>query len=171
LEGDLPDSLVGAIARKYMRDAFRQGKYSEGLFAGAQSFVATLGEKRGFSVEGLDPGYAVRAPERTADPRRTRPRQGSISFCGLAFIILIVLFFLMAGRRKGGGGGGSGCLNLLLLNSLLNSGGGRGSSGWGGGGFGGSSGSGGWGGGGGGGFGGFSGGGGDAGGGGASFDW
>ncbi|HVF51584.1 MAG TPA: TPM domain-containing protein [Pyrinomonadaceae bacterium] len=171
LEGDLPDSLVGAVARKYMREPFQRGQYGAGLLAGAESFIATLGQKRGFSVEGIDPGFAVAEPRQTGYPQRgsrgSRPKQGSFSVCGIAFIVLIILFFMMAGRGRGGGGG-SGCLNLLLLNSLLNSG--RGGSGWGGGSFGGSGGSGGWGGGSGG-FGGFSGGGGDAGGGGAGFDW
>lgn len=168
MEGDLPDSLVGAVARKYMREPFQRGQYGAGLLAGAESFIATLGQKRGFSIEGIDPGFAVAEPRQTGSRQRgSRPRQGGLSVCGIAFIVLIILFFMMAGRGRGGGGG-SGCLNLLLLNSLLNSG--RGGSGWGGGSFGGSGGSGGWGSGSGG-FGGFSGGGGDAGGGGAGFDW
>ena len=165
LEGDLPDSTVGSIARQHMREPFRQGNYSEGLLRGVMAFVATLAEKRGFSVEGIDPGMAYREPARTQRERRTRRPQSGFSFCGVGLILLVVLLFIFASGRRGGGGGG-GCLNLLLFNALLNaaSSGGR-SSGWGGGSFGGG---GGWGGGG---FGGFSGGGGDAGGGGAGFDW
>jgi len=160
LEGDLPDGPVGEIQRRYLPGAFRQGHYSEGITAAVQAFVATLAEKRGFNVEGIDQSYAYRA----APARTGRAGRGGISPCMIIFIIVIVLIFLLSNRGRGGGGGG--CLNLLLLNSLLNSG--RGSGGWGGGDFGGG---GGWGGGGGGGFGGFSGGGGDAGGGGAGGSW
>lgn len=164
LEGDMPDNLTGQITRNNLVPAFREGRYGEGLFTTAKVYVETMAAKRGFSAEGLDPG----ATQEIAQPRTrrtSRPQQGSLSFCGVAFIILIVLIFLMSSRGRGGGGGG--CLSLLLLNSLF-SGGGR-SSGWGGGGFGGGGG-GGWGGGDGG-FGGFSGGGGDAGGGGAGGSW
>lgn len=159
LEGDLPDSVVGGIQRQYMVPAFRAGNYSEGIMNAVVAFVATMADKRGFSVEGIDQSYAYRQPQRTNQP------SGGLSPCVMLFIIAIILIFLMS--RRGGRGGG--CLNLFLLGSLLNSGG-RGSSGWGGGGFGGG-GSSGWGGGGGGGFGGFSGGGGDAGGGGAGGSW
>lgn len=157
LEGDLPDGPVGEIERRYLPGAFRQGHYGEGIAAAVQAFVATLAEKRGFNIEGIDQSYAYRE----APVQAVRARRGGISPCMIIFIIFIVLILLRSGR----GGGGGGCLNLLLLNSLFNSG--RGSGGWGGGDFGG----GGWGGGGGGGFGGFSGGGGDAGGGGAGGSW
>lgn len=156
LEGDLPDGLVGEVGRR-MRDPFRAGNYGEGLVTAVQTIVATLAEKRGFSIEGIDQRYAYRQPQR---PPPRRQSSGGISPCVIIFIIVIILILLA------GAGGGGGCLNLLLLGSLF-SGGGRGgssSSGWSGGGFGGSSG------GGGGGFGGF-GGGGDFGGGGAGGSW
>ena len=151
LEGDLPDGLTGEIGRR-MREPFRRGDYSAGLMTAVQTFVSTLAEKRGFSIEGIDQSYAYRG----SDPASRRSR-GDTSFspCTL-LIILIVAIVLLSILSRGGGGG---CLNLLLLNALLNSGGGR-SSGWSGGGFGGS----------GGGFSGF-GGGGDFGGGGAGGDW
>lgn len=155
LEGDLPDGLVGELGRR-MREPFRRNDYSGGLMAAVQTFVATLGEKRGFSIEGIDQSNAYRAPTRTRDSGRS---SGGLSPCMIIFIILIILIFLLSSRGRGGG-----CLNLFLLGSLFNSGsrGGWSSSGWGGGGFGGSSG--------GGGFGGF-GGGGDFGGGGAGGSW
>ena len=170
LEGDMPDSLVGSIARKYMRPPFQQGNYDKGVTDGVLAIAATLGEKRGFSVEGIDQSYVYREPRQTQRTRGRRSAGGGLSVCGIAFFVLIILIIIMASGRRGGGGGG--CLNLLLLNALFNAGSGRGSSGWGfgSGGFGGGRGGGGWGGGGGG-FGGFSGGGGDAGGGGAGFDW
>lgn len=157
LEGDLPDGYAGAVGRR-MRDSFRANRYGEGISLAVQTIVATLGEKRGFSVEGIDQSNALR--EQQPPSRERAPRQSSLSMCGIALIIIVLIIIFSS---RGGGGGAGGCLNLLLLNSLLSSAG-R-SSGWGG-----SSGGWGGGGGGGGGFGGF-GGGGDFGGGGAGGDW
>jgi uncharacterized protein len=162
LEGDLTDATVGSIQRERLVPAFRQGQYSQGIYDTAMAYIATLSEKRGFSIEGMDQRYAYR-PRTTSAPAKG----GGISACGVLLIILLVLIILMMNR---GGGGGGGCLNMLLLGSLLNSGRGwGGGSGWssGGWGSGGSS----WGGGGGSDWGGFSGGGGDAGGGGAGGGW
>lgn len=161
LEGELPDGIVGQLQRQYLVPAFKQGDYSKGIYDTMMAYIATLADKRGFNVEGLDKRYAYRGePARNSG---TRSSGGGLSPCLVIFIIVII--FLLLSRRGGGRGGG--CLSWFLLSSLLNSGG-RGSSGWGGGGFGGGS----WGGGGGGGgWGGFSGGGGDAGGGGAGGSW
>lgn len=175
LEGDLPDGLVGQIQRERLVPAFRQANYSKGIFDTIQAYVATLGAKRGFNIEGIDQRYAYRAEER---PRtNTRPTRNSlgITCCGVIGVVILIIVLSAAsrggGRRGGrGGGGGGGLLQALLWGSLLSgmSSGGRGSSGWGGGGgFGGSS----WGGGGGGGFGGGFGGGGSFGGGGAGGSW
>jgi uncharacterized protein len=159
LEGDLPDGYVGEVARR-MRDPFRAGNYGEGVMNAVETLIATLGQSRGFSIEGIDQRQAYRGP--------SGPRGGggqSLGFPKICLFLLIIFFVIFIFSRGGRGGGGGGCLNMLLLGSLLNSGGSR-SSGWGGGGFGG----GGWGGGGGGGGGGF-GGGGDFGGGGAGGSW
>jgi uncharacterized protein len=171
LEGELPDGVVGQIQRDYLVPQFQRGDYSKAISDTVEAYVATLAEKRGFSVEGIDQRKAYHAPTSSSGGRQSR----GLFSGGTLFIILIVVVFLLissrGGGRSGGGCGGGGCLNLLLLNSLFNSGRGGwgGSSGWGGGGFGGG---GGWGGGGGGGdWGGFSGGGGDAGGGGAGGSW
>lgn len=169
LEGDMPDGLVGQIQRERLVPRFKQQQYGAGIAETIETYVATLAQKRGFSVEGIDQRRAYREPQPRDSGGRssTKFSRGSMTI----FIIVIVIFFLLVSRGGGGGGSGCGCLNLLLLNSLLGGGsrGGWGSSGWGGGGFGGSSG---WGGGGGGSdWGGFSGGGGDAGGGGAGGSW
>lgn len=172
LEGDLNDGLVGQIQRERLVPQLRQGNYSKAVYDTVQAYVATLAEKRGFTIEGIDQRYAYREPR---GQTRERPGIGSGTgglsrSCCTLLIILGVLFIILSLMKRGGrGGGGGGCLNLLLLNSLLNSGSqgwGRSSSGWGSGGFGG----GGWGGGGGGGFGGGFGGG-SAGGGGAGGSW
>jgi uncharacterized protein len=163
LEGDLNDGLVGQIQRERLVPQFKKGNYSQGIYDTIQTYVATLAEKRGFSIEGIDQSYAY---------RETPPRSGTSSIpgglsspCCTLIIILFVAMLMILSIRRGGRGGGGGCLNLFLLGSLLNSGGrggwGSSSSGWGGGGFGG----------GGGGFGGGFGGGGSFGGGGAGGSW
>ena len=162
LEGDLPDGLVGQIQREKLVPQFKQQQYSQGIYDTIEAYVATLAEKRGFNIEGIDQKRAYRDTEPSDDNGNNRRMLRGISPCAI-IIIVVVLLLMFSGRGRGGGGGG--CLNMFLLGSLLNSGGrgGWGSSGWGGGGFGGS-------GGGGGGFGGF-GGGGDFGGGGAGGSW
>ena len=163
LEGDLPDGLVGQIQRERLVPAFRQQNYSKGILDTIQTYVATLAEKRGFNIEGIDQRLAYR--ERPPDTGEERDQKGFSSICfGLLFLLFIVVLLSSASRRGGGGGG---CLRTLLWGMLFsNLGGGRRSSGWGGGGFGG----GGFGGGGGG-FGGGFGGGGDFGGGGSGGSW
>ena len=177
IEGDLPDGLVGQIQRERLVPAFKQGNYSKGIFDTVQAYVATLGQKRGFTVEGIDQRYAYRTEQPNTDVPTSKKSVG-LTCCGV-IVIVFVLMLLSAGSRggrggRGGrrGGGGGGLLQALLWGTLINSmtSGSRGSSsGWSGGGFGGS---GGWGGGGGGGgFGGGFGGGGDFGGGGAGGSW
>ncbi len=169
LEGDLPDGVVGQIQRERLVPQFKQGNYSKGIYDTVQAYLATLAEKRNFSIEGIDQSYAYREPKET-----TRPSSGGTSSCcSLLIIIFVIGLILMASRRGGRGGGGGGLLNALLWGSVINSATrGRGwgssgtdwggsSSGWGGGGFGG----------GGGGFGGGFGGGGSFGGGGAGGSW
>ena len=165
LESDLNDGLVGQIQRERLVPQFRRGNYSQGIYDTIQTYVATLAEKRGFTIEGIDQSYAYRAPRGQASRERpiSQPATGISSSCCALGVVVIVIIILLSMR----GGGGSGCLNLFLLGSLLNSGGrggwGGSSSGWSGGGFGG--------GGGGGGFGGGFGGGGDFGGGGSGGSW
>jgi uncharacterized protein len=159
LEGDLNDGLVGQIQRERLVPQFRRGNYSQGIYDTIQAYVATLGEKRGFTIEGIDQSYAARAPR---ERPRSQPTAGSPTSCCTVGIIVFVIIIIVLSMRRGGG---SGCLNMFLLGSLLNSGGrggwGSSGSGWSGGGFGG----------GGGGFGGGFGGGGDFGGGGAGGSW
>jgi uncharacterized protein len=169
LEGDMPDSLAGEIGRQRLTGPFRQGNYGQGISDFVQTVVATLAEKRGFQLEGIDQRYAYRPPQQQSGGTRTRDTGGGIGIGACCLIGVVVLFLIAASRGRGGGGrggGGGGWLSALLLaNVLSNVGGRRSSSGWGG--FGGGGGGSGWGGGG---FGGF-GGGGDFGGGGAGGSW
>lgn len=161
LEGDLPDGLAGQIQRQRMVPQFKQRNYSKGIRDTIEAYVATLAEKRGFSVEGIGENQAVNIEEQ--QPRQAAPGLKTVC-CGI-LVIIFILILLSSASRRGGGGGGSGLLQALLWGSLFsNLGGGGRRSGWSGGGFGG--GSGGFGGGGGG-----FGGGGDFGGGGAGGSW
>jgi uncharacterized protein len=146
LEGDLNDGLVGEIQRQYLVPEFKRANYSKGVYDTVQAYVATLAEKRGFTIEGIDQNYAYRES-------KGRPAVAGGSSCCTLLIILGVIIFLLAMSRGGGGrsgrGGGGGWWTAFLLSSLLNSGGrssgwggssggwGGSSSGWGGGGFGG----------------------------------
>jgi uncharacterized protein len=134
LQGDLPDGLVGEIGRR-MRDPFRQGDYSGGISTAVEGIIATLAEKRGFRLDGIDPRQAV--PD--AQPIRESRRGSGCSPCVVIFIVLFIILILFSnrGRRGGGGGfggGGSGLMNALILGSILNNmgrSGSGGSSGWG----------------------------------------
>ncbi|HVF92629.1 MAG TPA: TPM domain-containing protein [Blastocatellia bacterium] len=163
LEGDIPDGLAGELIRR-MRDDFRAGRFDQALTTGTQTLLATIAQKRGLSIEGIDQRYAYTQPAPAA--RRGRGISPSLIIAGI-FILFIIINSIRGGGggrggrgRRGGGGG-----DWLLLPLIFGGGGSggfggyRGGSSWGGGG-----------GGGGGGFGGF-GGGGDFGGGGASDSW
>ncbi len=164
LEGDVPDILAGELIRK-MRDDFTAGRFDQALTTGTQTILATLAQRLGISMDGIDSSQAARQPVR--QPSRAPSRGGG--GISLFTIIIIVFVFLAIIRAIGGGGKGGGRRggigsDWLLWAILFGSGrgggwGGGGGSGWGGGGDGG-----------GGGFGGF-GGGGDFGGGGASDSW
>jgi uncharacterized protein len=142
LEGDLNDGLVGEIQRKYLVPQLKKGNYSQGIYDTVQAYVATLAQKRGFTIEGIDQSYAYRETPKSS-PGASRPGGLSSACCTLLIIIGVIILLLSSIRRGGGGrGGGGGWWNLLLLGSLLSGGGrssgwGGSSSGWGGGGFGG----------------------------------
>ncbi|MFN2404461.1 MAG: YgcG family protein [Pyrinomonadaceae bacterium] len=184
LEGDLPDGLVGTIQRQRLVPEFRRQDYSAGILNTIQAYVATLAQKRGFSIEGIDQSYAYRE-EQPPSGIRVAPQTKMSSICctvgGIIFVVILVSLISRGGGGRGGGGrrrrgwGGGGLLEGLLLGHVLSGalGGGRRSGSNGGGGFGGGfGGSSGWGGGGGGGgFGGGFGGGGSFGGGGAGGEW
>lgn len=166
LEGDVPDILAGELIRK-MRDDFGAGRFDQALTNGTQTILATLAQRLGVSIDGVDSNQAARQPVR--QPARGRDRRGGISLFAIViigFVLFAIIRGFFGGRRGGGGGRGGGIGSDWLLWAVL-FGSGRGS------GFGASSGGdSSWGGGGGGdgGFGGF-GGGGDFGGGGASDSW
>ncbi|MEK6408559.1 MAG: TPM domain-containing protein [Acidobacteriota bacterium] len=169
LEGDVPDILAGELIRK-MRVDFMAGRFDQALTTGTQTILATLAQRLGISMDGVDSSQAARQPVRQP-ARGTRSSGRGISLFTIViigFVLFAIIRALFGGGRGGGGGrrGGIGS-DWLLWAVLFGSGrgggwgsfGGGGDSSWGGGG--GSDG---------GGFGGF-GGGGDFGGGGASDSW
>jgi uncharacterized protein len=140
LEGDLNDGLVGEIQRQYLVPQFKKANYSQGIYDTVQAYVATLAQKRGFTIEGIDQSYAYR------ETRKSKPSisGGLSSTCCTLLVVLGVIILLLASARggRGGRGGGGGWWSAFLLSSLLSSGGrgsswGGSSSGWSGGGFGG----------------------------------
>src|SRR2546427_1637664 len=74
LEGDLPDGLVGQIQRDRLVPQFKRGNYSQGIYDTVQAYIATLAEKRGFDIEGIDKRYAYRE---TPEHSRSGIRSGS----------------------------------------------------------------------------------------------
>lgn len=114
LEGDLPDGLLGQIAREELVPRFRTGDFGGGILAAVIRIGNILGADLNISP-----------------PPRAKRKGGSIA--SLIFFLLISLTFFRRGR-------GSGLLGLLLLSSLgghRRSGGGFGGGSFGGGGFGG----------------------------------
>lgn len=89
LEGAITDGFAGETARLYMRPHFQQGRYGEGLLAGATRLAGRIAEERNVDVANL--------------PRVARQRPGSqevrIPFW-LVIILLIVLYRLYRAGRK-----------------------------------------------------------------------
>src|SRR5438045_826982 len=65
LEGDLNDGLVGQIQRERLVPQFKRGNYSQGIYDTIQAYIATLAQKRGFSIEGIDNTKAYGSATRT----------------------------------------------------------------------------------------------------------
>ena len=146
LEGDLPDGVVGQIQRERLVPQLKKGDYGQGIYDTVQTYLATLAEKRGFNIEGIDQSYVYRGGAENPERKAASFTWGS--FWILLIIVLIAIFvlviFVFASKGKGGGDGGGGWWNMLLAATIFGSmgrGGGSGgdhsSSGWGGGGFGG----------------------------------
>jgi uncharacterized protein len=99
LEGDIPDGLAGELIRR-MRLDFKAGRFDEALTTGTQTILATIADKRGISMEGIDAKAAYQAPRRS-------PKRGFSSSTIIFFIILafVIISFLSRMGRGGGGGG------------------------------------------------------------------
>src|SRR5256714_13178485 len=84
LEGDLPDGLTGQIQRERLVPPFKQGDYAKGISDTVETYVATLAEKRGFSVAGIDQSRAYHPRQRSSGSGNSG---AGFSPCGIAFII------------------------------------------------------------------------------------
>src|SRR4030095_602836 len=72
LEGDVPDILAGELIRK-MREPFSAGRFDQALLTGTQTILATISQRLGISVEGVDATQSARAPVRQPAPAAGRP--------------------------------------------------------------------------------------------------
>ena len=100
LEGDIPDGLAGELIRR-MRNDFMSGNFDNALMTGTQTLLATIAEKRGISMEGIDSRAAYH-------PVQRRPSRGispTIIIIGIFVVIFIVNILRRFGGRGGGGGG------------------------------------------------------------------
>jgi uncharacterized protein len=93
LQGDLPDGLVGEIGRE-MREPFRRNDYSTGITNAVETIIATLAEKRGFSIEGIDRRRALR----DTTPRDSSGGGSSCSPCVIIFVVLFIILILLSNR-------------------------------------------------------------------------
>jgi uncharacterized protein len=98
LEGDVPDILAGELIRK-MREDFRAGRFDQALTTGTQTILATLAEKLGISMAGIDRSQVARAAVR-------KPRSSSRGISPILVVVAIFIFLAIA--RSSGGGGGRG---------------------------------------------------------------
>lgn len=83
LEGAITDGFAGETARLYMRPAFQQGRYGEGLVAGATRLAARIAEERNVAVADL-PRLA-----------RERPRSEEIQLPTWAVLLAILAIYLL----------------------------------------------------------------------------
>src|SRR5437588_8462881 len=108
LEGDMPDSLAGEIGRQRLTDPFRRGDYGQGITDFVQTVAATLAEKRGFSVEGIDQRYAYHPTAQSQRGSSTRGSAGGFGIGGCCVIIFVLIILISMFRGRGGRGGGGG---------------------------------------------------------------
>lgn len=131
LEGDVPDILAGELIRR-MRGDFMAGRFDQALTGGTQTILATLAQRLGLSMEGVDSSQAVRQPAR--QPSRGSGRGGGIpifTIVIIGFVVFAIIRALAGSRGRGGRGGrGGGAGSDWLLWAIL-FGSGRGG-GWGG---------------------------------------
>jgi uncharacterized protein len=99
LEGDIPDGLAGELIRR-MRLDFKAGNFDKALNTGVQAILATIAEKRGISMQGIDTKAAYQAPKRST--------KRGISPSTIIFLIVIAFAIISFLSRIGRGGGGRG---------------------------------------------------------------
>jgi uncharacterized protein len=129
LEGAITDGFAGSTSRQVMIPHFREGRYGDGLYAGAVEIARRIAAERNVSLENLPAARAVPSRDEAAIPPWV--------------IILAVFLFMALMNTVGGGSGGAAGMRRRRGRhwggpwSGWGMGGGMGSGGFGGGGFGG----------------------------------
>jgi uncharacterized protein len=115
LEGGLTDAQSGRIIRSSITPAFKEGRYGEGLYAGGQQILASLGAL----PEGMKQAPRRPPPGKEVDIPIVGTLLGFLFGMGAPFLVLMIIFFVIVralagfGRRGprgpwGGGGFGGG---------------------------------------------------------------
>lgn len=101
VEGDVPDGLAWEMIRK-MRDDLKACRIDQGVTTGVQTVLATVAQRRGVSIEGIDSTQAYQPPP----PRRTSRGRGiSPSMIIFGLFIIFVIISALFGKNRGGPGG------------------------------------------------------------------
>jgi uncharacterized protein len=100
LEDEITDGVAGGILRQ-ARPYFAASRFGEGLQLTLESVLATIAEKQGISIEGIDQKRAYRP-----QPARGDGRSSGVS--PIVTILVILFLFWLISRASGGGGGGGG---------------------------------------------------------------
>lgn len=131
LEGTIPDVVASRMGRTILPDAFRAGRYSQGLYDLTIAFVAEIARERNIPLSefNVNAGAVPRTSHSKSSSQRQRGNPlGSIfsaimAVCVFLFFLrhpnLLILYLLMGGNRHsghwrggshfgGGFGGGSG---------------------------------------------------------------
>ncbi len=114
LEGPLPDSLVGSIARNRLVPFFRKGEFSQGIYSAALVIAGEIAKEAGIEISGMP---QTQAPVRSVKRRKPGKFDMIISLIILVFMVILfirnprlflmlLLFSSMGGRRGSWGGGG-----------------------------------------------------------------
>lgn len=108
LESRITDAISRRILADYLKPAFKESRYYEGLdLASTQLIEAAAGEFKG-------------------EPEKKHKKKKGL---GLGFIILLIIILYIASKNKGGGGGGF--LTGMLLGNMLSGGNRHRGGGWG----------------------------------------
>ena len=90
LEQFITDGFAGETSREVMSPYFRNGRYGEGLRAGAERIIGRIAQGRGVTLEG------VRVPQQSS-------RRGGSTIPGWLPIAIFIVILIIS--RLGGGGG------------------------------------------------------------------
>ncbi len=103
IDDEITDGIAGSILRK-ARPYFAQEQYGQGLQVALESVLATIAEKRGVSIEGIDQRQAYQS-----DRAQQQPRRSSSSWLSrIVTLVILVIVIAVIARNFGGGGGGGG---------------------------------------------------------------